>query len=264
MIRYIRYGLWDKKKSLFFWILVWLALSVILSLLFDGLAAEDELEDVLGNLPDALLGALNISSGYFSQVENFVAGQFLTLYTLTGGVFGVFMGVGSIRSKVESHYLPTILTQRQSRRSIAISEVIIQTIFWIISALLVGLGSWAIFGFFTEQDSISGQFFLFAMVGSLSIQLFGVSIGLFLSMLWKSSVAQSVGSGLIAVTWLLDGLSDTPGYPETFKPFSPFYYFDVELLRDEFILNWSQWGVLMSVSLVLAVLSVWIFESEDV
>ncbi len=264
MIRYIGYGLWDKRKSLFFWILVWGGLSIILALLFDGLSAEDELEGVLENLPEALLGALNISQGYFSQVENFVAGQFLTLYTLTGGVFGVFMGVGAIRGKIESHYLQTLLSQHQSRWQIAISEVVIQIVFWLMSALLVGFLSWGIFGFFTEQESVSGQFFFFAMLGSLSIQLFGLAIGLFFGILWKAAVAQSLGSGLIAITWLLNGLKDTPGYPEVLKLFSPFYYFDVALLREEFSINWSSWWFLMMISLALASLSVWIFQSEDV
>lgn len=263
-LRYIQYGLVDKWKSLLWWVVVWTFVAFVLGSLFDGLAAENNLEEVLGNLPEGLLGSLNISEGFFSQVENFASGQFLTLYILTGGLFGLFMGVGALRGKIESKYLPTVLSYQMSRVSVALAEGFVQLMFWSISAVTVGFLSWIVFSIMTAQESVSGQFFVIAMAGSFIIHIFGVCLGMFLGMIFRDPIAKSVGSALLASTWLLDGFSDTAGYPEALKPVSPFYYFDISLLQSEYALDWQLSGILIGVSATLFLVSLWKVRTIDV
>jgi ABC-type transport system involved in multi-copper enzyme maturation permease subunit len=264
MWSYTIFHLWDKRFTFLYWIAVWVFLSLLLASLFDGIAGESELESVLENLPEALRGAFNISSGYFSQVENFVSGQFLTLYTLAGGVMGIFMGVGAIRGKIDSGYIGTVLMQPHKRWQVALSEWVIQLIFCLLSAGIVALSSWYLFSQFTSQEEVSLQFFIMAMLGSVSIQVFSSGLGMFLGMYIPSSSAQAIGSGFIMITWFLNGLADVSGFPDVLKPFSPFYFFDVSNLYSEYSLIWSDWTLLIGLGWALFLCSVWIFQDSDI
>jgi ABC-type transport system involved in multi-copper enzyme maturation permease subunit len=259
----IKFGLFDKFKSLLVWSGIWILLALILSNLFNSFAEQDELEIVLKTLPKELLAAMNISSGYFSKVENFVSGEFLTLYTLMGSIFAVFLGVGAIGGRLENGQITSQLNQNLSRFQIIFSQIIINLIFLVKSGLLIGFFAYFAFSFFTGQQ-VSSKYFIMAMLGSFGLQFLGLALGFLLGLFFTKSTAQSVGGGLIAASWLFNGLKDTAGYPEEIKPLSVFYYFDIELLRAEFTLNWTYFSILIAISSLLLIFSVWKFKNSEV
>jgi hypothetical protein len=54
------------------------------------------------------------------------------------------------------------------------------------------------------------------------------------------------------------------GYPEWMEPTTPFYFFDTELLRDEYVLDWQLAAILALVAFALYMIGLAIFEKKDV
>lgn len=260
----IWHSLVDRKTSLLAWILIWLFLSVVLANFFRGFADQSELDQALQSLPETLRGAFNISTGFFTQVETFVAAQFLTLHVLSGTLFGLFMGVRTVAGRIESGYMETLLALPVSRFILMIVDFFSVTFFWLIAGIITWSLVPGIFLFFSGQESVTAEFFIFAMIGSFVMQMFGYGLGVILGNIFSSQVAQGMGGAYIGIGWLLDGMRSIEGYPEWMEPTTPFYYFDTALLRDEYVLDWHLTAVLALVSLAMFVTGLAIFEKKDV
>lgn len=260
----IWFQLVDRKISLLVWIGVWVFLSIALANFFNGFSAESELDQALQNLPETLRGAFNISSGFFTEVETFVAAQFLTLHVLAGLLFSLFMGVRTVAGRIDSGHMETLLTYRVSRYRLMIVDLVSTLLFW----LFAGAVTWSLvagaFLLITDQESISSEFFFFAFLGSFFMQMFGYGLGVMLGSIFSPQVAQGIGGIYIGVGWLLDGMRSIEGYPEWMEPTTPFYFFDTELLRDEYALDWQLAAILSLVAFALYMIGLAIFEKKDV
>jgi putative exporter of polyketide antibiotics len=87
--------------------------------------------------------------------------------------------------------------------------------------------------------------------------------GQLLGILFPKNIAQLGGIGVLVFSWFLNSLSSIGGFPEWLKPFSPFYYLNVLKLRDEFAVDWSRFGVLMSVYVACLVVGILVFRKKD-
>jgi putative exporter of polyketide antibiotics len=119
------------------------------------------------------------------------------------------------------------------------------------------------FRIFSDQSEISIEYFLatFLMTSALFVTTAGA--GQLLGILFPKNIAQLGGIGVLVFSWFLNSLSSIGGFPEWLKPFSPFYYLNVLKLRDEFAVDWSRFGVLMSVYVACLVVGILVFRKKD-
>jgi ABC-type transport system involved in multi-copper enzyme maturation permease subunit len=240
-------------------------MALLMAFFFDTFQeGQEELGAIMESLPEALKESFNITSGFLSQAENFFAGEFLAVFTLSGGVMGVFFGVGALRSKIESGYMTTMLMSAVQRWQIVLMEWLVSLVFWITSASLIGVVSWYFFTIFTTQEEVSLQFFLVSTIGAAGIQIFATGFGMLMGMFLKKTPAQAIGNAALVGMWLLDGFSGLSGYPEFLKPINPFSYFDEMYLIQEYTLYWPDWLVLVGSGLVLFLFAMSLFQNKDV
>ena len=258
------YSLVDRKTSLLVWILIWIFLSIVLANFFRGFTSQSELDQALQSLPETLRGAFNISNGFFTQVESFVAAQFLTLHVLAGILFGLFMGVRTVAGRVESGYMETLLSEQVSRFVLLITNHISTIIFWLVAGIITWSLVPGIFLLFSGQESVAPEFFVYAMLGTFVTQMFGYGLGVMLGSVFSPQVSQGIGGAYIGIGWLLDGMRSIEGYPEWMEPTTPFYYFDTALLRDEYTLDWKLTAILTLVGFAMFVVGLAFFEKKDV
>jgi|LakMenEpi03Aug12_release.lakeMendotaPanAssembly.Ray.scaffolds.fasta_scaffold274231_2 ABC-type transport system involved in multi-copper enzyme maturation permease subunit len=264
VLKFLYTRLQSRILTWLFWVLVWLALGLVFANLFDSLSQEaQETEKLITNLPAALRGTFNIDTGYLTQVEKFLSGQFLTVYTLIGTIFALIQGVYEIGGKVEDRTISNYLTKNISRTELYLSQFFANLVFFVTSSGVVWGLVYGFFRIFSDQSEISIEYFLatFLMTSALFVTTAGA--GQLLGILFPKNIAQLGGIGVLVFSWFLNSLSSIGGFPEWLKPFSPFYYLNVLKLRDEFAVDWSRFGVLMSVYVACLVVGILVFRKKD-
>jgi ABC-type transport system involved in multi-copper enzyme maturation permease subunit len=247
------------------WSSVWLLFGLVFASLFDSLSSgARDFQIAIESLPAAITSSFNIGSDYLSKVENFISGQFLTLYTLAAAVFGIIIGVGEIGGKIEDGTLLHYLTKNISRVQLYFLQSVSNILFLGFSSIII----WA--GLFTEfkllavsQPEINIQFFVLGAFSTWLLAISTASFGQTVGVWFSKSVATSVGAGTLVFMWLLNTLSSTEGYPDWLKPFSIFYYIDIPKLRDEFVLDTNRTFMFIVIVIIFTILGSLIFRQKD-
>jgi ABC-type transport system involved in multi-copper enzyme maturation permease subunit len=264
-LKFIYLRLQSRFITWLFWTLIWVALGVIFALIFQSFSQSAQgMDKLYQSLPQALLKSVNIEPGYLTQVEKFLSGQFLTIYTLIGAVFALFQGVGEIGGKIDDRTISNFLTKNISRSSFYTLQFITNLIFLFASNVIVWLSIyWSFRLFTTTQNNISTDYFVY---GSLSTSVLFVTIcgiGQAWSTIVSKNIAQFSGIGILVISWFLNSLSSIDGYPDWLRPWAIFYYLNVDKLRDEFAADSYRLTVLVVVYLVSLVIGVVIFRKKD-
>lgn len=93
------------------------------------------------------------------------------------------------------------------------------------------------FELIANQEQISLAFFINAFIGAALLSIFFVASAQLMSSYLSRGQVNSLGSGLVFVSWLMDSLSGIEGYPEILKQLSPFYYYDEASLAETYELS---------------------------
>ncbi len=197
-------------------------------------------------------------------MENFFSGQFLTIYTLAGSVFALFIGIAIIGGKIEDGTIAGFLTKPLRRSQIYLGSFINNVIFLVLSSAAIGTVVYELFNLLTRQAYISTQYFINAFLSTTIVFITVLAAGQLLGLFLAKSRAHALGAFLIVLTWFVNSLGSLQGFPQWLRPFSPFYYFNNAQLRDTFTLDWHHLIVLPAATSLLVVIGVFLFRKKDI
>jgi ABC-type transport system involved in multi-copper enzyme maturation permease subunit len=248
----------------FFWVLIWLALGLLFSTVFNSISKDAKaMEEIINTIPPAISRSFNIGTGYLTRVENFLSGQFLTFYTLIGSVFAYFQGINEVSGKIDDKTITFYITRNLSRTMFYILQFVSNFIYFFTSGAIVWSVLYLLFRIFTSQDTIRVEYFIYGFISTGVLFLTIATFGQFLGVLWSRTKTQYLGAGLIIFSWFLNSLSSLEGFPEFLNNWSFFYYLNVPKLRDEFLPDITRLSVLLIFLLISLVLGKIIFRRKD-
>lgn len=254
-----------RYKNLLLWSLVWCIIGLLFASIFDSAAAENELfEELVSSYPEGLFDTLNISTNYLSSVETFISGQFLTLYTLIGSIYGLYLGVGEVGGKIHDKTIGAFLGKGVSRSSYYITQVVTNLLAIAGTSALVWSVIYLQFTVLTAQADISVEYFTKAAVSTSLLTITWSNLGQALGVFIEQQKAKSIGAAMIVTSFFLNNLGEFGGLPDWMTPLSLFYYLDLNLLRDSFALEWSQLGILILVTGVSLILGIIKFRHKNI
>ena len=265
ILKFLYIRLQSKFTAWIFWIGVWLSLGLVFALLFDSLSEEAlEAEEFITRLPAAITDTFNIGSGYLTEVEKFLSGQFMTVYTLIGTIFALIQGVGVVGGVIEDRTISNYITKNISRLNFYAGKFLINLVFFATSGAAVWGLVYLFFDIFSSQSELSLGYFFAAYFATSTLFIVVSGIGQLLGVILPKNIAQLGGIGFLVFTWFLNSLSSISGYQECIKPTSIFYYLNSTKLRDDFTFDIDRLAVLYVVYLISLVVGIIIYRQKDV
>lgn len=254
----------SRSRSVLFLVIAWTLLGLLFAVVFKDLSrTAAQTIKIYQALPPAILHSFNISNDYLTHVEKFLSGQFLSVYMLAGGIFALFMGVGSIGGKIEDSTIANLLNKPFSRATIYLTQAITNIVSLIIASAATGAIMYGLFAAFSGQKSISVQYFVSAFSGATIIFITVALLGQLLGMVIGKVKAQAAGSAFIVFSFFLNGLGALAGAPTWLQNTSIFYYFNTVQLRDFYNLDMRRLAVLLVASAVFLIIGTLWFRRKD-
>ncbi|NJK71152.1 MAG: ABC transporter permease subunit [Thermales bacterium] len=238
-------------------------IGLMFASLFDSFStAKVEFDEILKFYPDTILDTFNITNSYLSTVENFVSGQFYTLYLLIGSVFAFYMGVGEIGGKIDDKTIGQWLTKTMSRSNLFTNQFLTNFIALSITNISINLLLYIQLIIFTNQESISQKYFFAITISTLIFFFSWASIGQLVGIFMEKSKAQGLGAGIIIISWFINTLSSIGGFPDWLNKLSIFTLFDIVNIRDNFEINWLHILTLICISLLSLLIGIYYFQKK--
>ena len=255
-----------RARSLGIWVLVWTLVLTLYAAVFNSLSKNAaQTEQLYKSLPKGILNFANISAtDYLTKVEKFFSGQFLTIYTLAGSIFALFIGIAVIGGKIEDGTIAGILTKPLKRTQIYLGQFANSLVFIVLGSAAIGTIGYELFNLLTNQKYISVEYFANAFLGTAMILVAMVALGQLLGLFLSKSRAQSLGAFLIVMSWFINSLGSLQGFPQWLRPFSPFYYLNNVQLRDDFTLDWHHLIALPITAVILVIAGILVFRQKDI
>ncbi len=234
---FIAQQLGRNRKSILAWSVIWTLLGLLFSTVFKSMSATAEQSArIYQSLPPAVLKTVNISADYLSKPENFLSGQFLTVYLLAGSIFAVIMGVNAIGGKVYDKTILNMLTKRFSRVSILVLQAIVIAITLVTINIVVGTTLFLSFNLLSGSE-LSHTYIIATFIGAAIIFMTFAAIGLVAGIMLEKSHASAVGSAIAVISFFVNGLGALAGAPSWLQKCSVYYYFNTTHLREFYALD---------------------------
>lgn len=264
-LQFLIYRVKRRYLSLLIWSAFWLFFGLVFSSLFNSLSKDAiSFQTLIESMPKSITASFNITADYLTKVEKFISGQFLTIYTLGGTVFALFIGVNEVGGKIEDGTWVQFHTKNISRIQLYLLQNLSNIIFLGLSSILVWLGLFLEFKLLaTSQSDISLQYFTVSALATFCLFVCATSFGQLLGIIVSKIQAQAFGSSVLVFMWFLNSLSTTSGYPEWLKPVSLYFYINVPRLRDQFSLDFPKILVLILLSITFTIAGSLFFRQKD-
>lgn len=250
------------RKSILAWSVIWTLLSLLFSTVFKSMSATAEQSArIYQSLPPAVLKTVNISADYLTKPENFLSGQFLTIYLLAGSIFSVIMGVNAIGGRIQDKTIFMYLSKKLPRVSIYLMQAFVVVLTLILLNIIVGTVLYTSFSLFSGADP-SLSYILATFTGAAVVFTAFAAIGLIAGVLLEKSPAAALGSALAVISFFVNGLGALAGVPAWLQKCSLYYYFDTQQLRELYTLD-ARIFVIISLTLLLISLGAYFFRKKD-
>ena len=255
---------WEQRRSIMWWILGLVALTVLTVGVYPSIRDQPGLSDIADDYPDALLALLGIEPGedLFSPsgyIETQLYANWIPLVFL---IFSIGTGARAIAGEEEKGTMDSLLANPISRSRIVIEK------FWAMvlwtSSLAVGLFAVIFVGNYAVDLKLKPEGVLSINLALLLLAVLFGAIALAIgAVTGRRTFTLGVTSALAVFTYFLFGLAQVVSWLEPFRFLSPFHYF----LSPNHLLGGFAWGtqalfiVLIGVAVVVAV---WGFNRRDV
>jgi len=261
-----KYEAINSLKMFFWW---WLALAgtgLLFASVFNSLKSQsNDLDKVMQALNPQILQAFNISpSGYLNTVESFLSGQFASVFSLSGAILSIIIGVGLIGAKIENKTIVFWLSKNISRLGLYFTKFLTQSLVFTLANLLIAICMYFSFYFLSNQKEISKQYFIVLFLACNSLFVTMLSFGMFLGLIFNRSKAQAIGISIVALSWVLNALSTLGDYPNWAKYISVFYFLDLTQIRDKYEIDPYKLLILGAVSIVFLIAGILIFRRKNI
>jgi ABC-type transport system involved in multi-copper enzyme maturation permease subunit len=253
----------NRWKGVMIWVISWAAMSAMLMLFFDTLAAsKDQLEAVFSTLPPELFSAFATDLKTLGTIEGYINSQLLSLLMIAGPIWSAWFGSQLIAGEHSNGSISWLLVQPVSRFASYTAKAS-AGIFWMFLANGLIMAATVIFTLlFTQVNDIPWNYFASVAIGLSLYSTVFLLVGNLVGILHKQSSGILVGAGLMAFSFTANLISAIENTPEFFKYLSLYYYFNVEKLSNGQALG-SEILLLPAICLVLIVLGFQIFRSKD-
>ncbi|MEM1312855.1 MAG: hypothetical protein AAGF07_05340, partial [Patescibacteria group bacterium] len=197
-------------------------------------------------------------NGYLTRAEIFLSGEFLTIYTLIGGIFALYQGINEIGGKIEDHTIINYLSKKISRSSFFLWQSITNFYYLISSNALVWIGIYLSFVTFTTQENLPFGYFFWGFISTSILFSTICSLAQLLSISFNRNIAIFSGIATLVFSWFLNSLSNLSSYTAWLKPLSIYYYLNIDKLQSDFGLDLFRLIVLI----LLASAGYWVGERK--
>lgn len=251
------------RTSVIAWGIVWTLLGLLFATVFKSMSeTAEQSARIYQSLPPAVLKTVNISADYLTRPENFLSGQFLTIYLLAGSIFSVIMGVKAIGGRIQDRTILTSLTKRISRGSTYALHAFVIITTLLLMNIIVGIALLTSFTLLSGAE-ISVQYIIATFSGAALVFICFAAVGLMAGVKIEKSHASAIGSALAVISFFVNGLGALAGVPAWLQKLSLFYYFDTVMLRDLYAIN-SRIFALISLTIILIGLGAYLFRKKDI
>ena len=215
----------DQRRSLLWWGLSLVALAIITILFYPAVRDAPEINELVDQMPEALLKAFSGEFSDFTSPEGFLNSQLFFLFApLLFIIFAVAFGSGTIAGEETRGTLGLLLSNPVARWQVVAQKFGAMAI----ATLLLAFTFWV--GLVVGSVAVGMEISLGRLAeATLSAALLGLAFGTLALALGcaKGSRGMSVGiaSALGVASYLLNALAPLADAIEPFQKLSPFYYF---------------------------------------
>jgi ABC-2 type transport system permease protein len=241
-------------------VVVFALLSALYFSMFPGI--QEEMDVIEEAFPEYMFDLFQIEE--LHTIEGFIAAEIYSFFwVLLVAIYFAYVGAGLVASDVRSRKMDLTLSNPVSRESVVVQKV---AALWVpLVALNVGVPIIVYVGALVIGESFDPV--ALAMVHLLSIPylLVCAGIGVVLSVVVDHArTARAVALTLVAVLWLVDGVSRVDPDYEWIGALTPSRYYDQTaiLVHEEYAFGDA--GILLAVFLALLGVAVFVFARRDI
>lgn len=219
------------RKTAIVWNLSLIGVFALFMAMFPTIFSDAMLmQDMLSNFPEEFLRVFGMGSMDFSSEMGYYSYIF-TYILVAGSILAMNLGISVLSEEIRENTADFLLAKPIKRNKIVTAKILAVMTFIIITNI-IQIPTARVILELVKKNSFDNKIFLMISMTLLFIQIFFVSFGLFLSVLFKkikSVVPISLGSvfGFYIIQFLNESLDD-----EKLSYFTPFAYFNSNRIID--------------------------------
>jgi len=238
-----------------------LAFVAFTPLITTNIAANEQFEQVITDLPQPFIEAFGLES--LSSLEGLLAGEFYTLFwAVFFGLYLAYSAAGSIRGDIDADRMDVLLANPVSRTSVLVEKFLSLLVPIVVASVVTPAVIYA--GTQFIDASIAVEELLMVHVLSIPYLLCCGAIGLVLSVLFDSrDTAQNAAIGLLFSLYLLESFIVATDF-DWVANVAPMHYFDANAILVEGTYDLASAGILLAATIVLVAVSQFRFTRMDI
>jgi ABC-2 type transport system permease protein len=234
--------------------------GLLVLLLFPTMQSMEGFAELLDQYPPALKSLFGIEGANFLKIEGFLGTYTFNFAPLILAVFAVNAAGGMVAGEEEGGTLDLLLANPVPRWRLVLEKYGAGVAALLIACLLMAAGQ--VVGVLAIGQEISYGGLVAASIYVLPLVLFFGTLTLLASAFMRRRAAVGLGLGLTIATYLWNGLAPMNASLAPYRKISPFYlYKPAEVLAGR--IAWGDVGILLGLSAVLLVASLWAFRRKD-
>jgi len=262
MLTLFKHTVARSKGAILGWGLSLGLLSMWLTSFYDTLAEQQEmLQKLFAAYPKEIWAFFGGTSDFFSP-EAFINMELYSYMPLVLGIFTVLAGSALLAGDEEKGFMDLLLGHPLGRTGLFFGRVLGFLVILLAILTLMWLGTMIGAQWSTYMDIGWGEMWLPNLSLLAMLLLFG-GLALFLSMVLPSQrLAASVAGGLLAVSFLINGMAELSPDVAKVAKYLPMKYYQGGLAAKG--MNWEWFAWLMGVGVAFALLAWWRFLRRDI
>lgn len=236
------------------------AMAYILILFFPAMDALGELDQLLAEFPQ-LAGFLGDVAS-LTTLEGYVTSQLLAFMPVILSIYGILAAVSMVTGEVDTGTIYFLMAHPVSRERVIVQKYLALVLSIVVICLLMGIGLWL--GGITIGEGLPFANWMLAAINVIPITLFYSSLAFLLACALRSrGIAIAIATALAVVGFILNGLAPLVEGLNDYRELTIYYLFTASKpLTGEVRLDHV--GILLVLSLLCAVLGVYLFSRRDI
>ncbi len=255
----------DKVKSITFWSLIWVSLSVMVILVYPVIRDNaDELISLVEVLPPELFSAFGSSASALATIPGYFNSQFTVIYLFAVAIYASFWGTGLIAKGIEDRTLVFLLSKPLSRFSIGISKFMAAASGLVITNALIIVVSALCFLLVEPFSNIPFDYFAKLILVTSVWSVFILALSYLVSVTLNSMASLATVIAIAIMTFVINSIYLLEGVPELMKYMNLFYYLAIDSLGVNGQINMLYVLLILLATVVLFLLGNVYFSRRDI
>lgn len=229
-------------------------------LIFPTMQGMEGFAKLLDQYPPALKSIFGMEGADFATLEGFMASYTFNFGPLILAVFSVNAAASAVAGEEEGGTLDLLLANPLPRWRLVVEKYGADVVALLAICLLMAAG--LVIGVASVGADISSSALAATSLYVLPLTLFFGTVTLLASAFLRRRAAVGVGLGLAIATYLWNGLAQLNSSLQPYRKLSPFFLYNPsEVLGGR--VAWGDVGILLGLSALLLVVSLWAFRRKD-